>query len=100
MRQRPAATLLCSMRRAVVIALVVVVVVTGLPVFMGMNGMAFCADCGPGLLGPMTCLAALAAAGFALPLLLSRRAGATRYRALRSRLLAHLLERPPQLVTA
>jgi hypothetical protein len=86
------------MRRAVVIALVIVVVVTGLPVFMGMDGMAFCADCGPGLLGPMICLAALAA-GLALPLLLSRRAGATRYRVLRSRLLPHLLERPPQLVT-
>lgn len=86
------------MRRAVVIALVVVVVVTGLPVFMGMDGMAFCADCGPGLLGPMICLAALAA-GLALPRLLSRRAGA-KYRVLRSRLLSHLLERPPQLVTA
>jgi hypothetical protein len=87
------------MRRVVIAALVVVVFVTGLPILMGMHGMAFCPECAPGLLGPMTCLAALAAAGFALPLLVSRRAGPSRYRTLRSLLLAHLLERPPQLVT-
>jgi len=87
------------MRRVVVLALVAVVVLTGLPVLMGMDGMAFCANCGPGLPGPMICLAALAAAGFALPLLLSRRAAPTRSRVLRSLLLAHLLERPPQLGT-
>jgi len=79
---------------------VVVVVVTGLPVFMGMDGMAFCADCGPGVLVSMTCLATLAVAGLALPLLLARWARGSRYRGLRSRLLAYLLERPPQLVTA
>ena len=78
----------------------VVVVVTGLPVFMGMDGMAFCADCGPGVLVSMTCLATLAVAGLALPLLLARWARGSRYRGLRSRLLAYLLERPPQLVTA
>jgi hypothetical protein len=87
-------------RRVLFIALVVVVVVTGLPVFMGMDGMAFCADCGPGVLVPMACLATLAAAGLAIPLLLARWARGGHYRGLRSRLLAHLLERPPQLVTA
>jgi hypothetical protein len=88
-----------SVRRALFIALVVVVMLTGLPVLMGMDGMAFCADCGPGLLVSMICLATLAA-GFALPLLLARWARGSRYRGLRSRLLPHLLERPPQLVTA
>jgi hypothetical protein len=87
-------------RRLLFIALVVVVVVTGLPVLMGMGGMAFCADCGPGVLVSLTCLATLAAVGFVLPLLLARWARGSRYRGLRSRLLAHLLERPPQLVTA
>jgi hypothetical protein len=89
-----------SVRRVLFIALVVVVVETGLPVLMGMGGMAFCADCGPGVLVTMTCLATLAAAGFALPLLLAWWARGRRYRELRSRLLPHLLERPPQLITA
>lgn len=88
------------MRRVLFIALVVVVVVTGLPVFMGMGGMAFCADCGPGVLVPMACWAILAAAGLAIPLLLARWATGGRSSGLRSRLLADLLERPPQLVTA
>jgi hypothetical protein len=52
------------------------------------------------VLVPMTCWAILAAAGLAIPLLLARWARGSRYRGLRSRLLAHPLERPPQLVTA
>ncbi len=88
------------MRRTLVVALVIVVVLTGLPILMGMGGMAFCAECGPGLIGPMLCLAALAAIGFALPRLLATRAGTDPGRAMRSLLLASLLERPPQPANA
>ncbi|MGH9264935.1 MAG: hypothetical protein ACRD1D_09605 [Acidimicrobiales bacterium] len=38
------------MKRALLVALVVVVVVTGLPLAMGMGGMAFCPECGPAVL--------------------------------------------------
>jgi hypothetical protein len=88
------------MRRVVVIALVVVVVMTGIPVLMGgMDGMASCAECGPGLFGPMVCLGALAA-GFALLRLLALWASFVRPPAGRSRLLSDLLERPPQPAVA
>jgi hypothetical protein len=66
----------------------------------GMDGMASCAECGPGLLGPMLCLAALAGAGLALLQLLALWAHFARHPAGRSRLLSHLLERPPQLAFA
>lgn len=82
-----------------VVVLVVLVLVTGLPVVMGMDGMAFCRACGPFVLGGMVCLGILA--GFASVFAAVLRSPVRpRRRPLRSRLLAHLIERPPQLATA
>ena len=85
------------MKRVLFIALVVIVLVTGLPVLMGMGGMSGCADCGPGVLLPMTCLATLAGAAALLPALLRSRFR-RHDRSLRLALFAALFERPPQLV--
>ncbi|MGH9149349.1 MAG: hypothetical protein ACRD0D_00815 [Acidimicrobiales bacterium] len=85
------------MKKALVVLLVVVVVVTGMPVVMGMPGMASCPDCAPAVLAGPTCAVAILAAGVALLLaLLTRR---LRSRAAVVRLLLHpfLLERPPRL---
>ena len=84
-------------RRALFIALIIVVVMTGLPVLMSMGGMAACDDCGPGVLLPMTCLAALVgAATLLLTLLRSRlRCGD---RSLGLALVTSVFERPPQPV--
>ena len=84
------------MKRVLLIALVIVVLVTGLPVLMSM-GMSGCADCGPGVLLPMTCLAALAGAAAVFSALLWFRLR-RRDRSLRLALFANLLERPPQVV--
>jgi hypothetical protein len=82
-----------------VIALVVLVLVTGLPVLMGMDGMASCESCTRGVLGGMVCLAILAGLASALASVVTSRVSPGR-RPLRSSLLVHLLERPPQLATA
>lgn len=51
------------MRKALVVALVLLVVLTGVPLAVGMGGMVTCSDCGPANL-PMTggCLVILATA--------------------------------------
>lgn len=86
------------MRRTLFIALVIIVVVTGLPVLMSMGDMAACDFCGPGVLLPLMCLAALAAgAAVLLPELLRTRLHA-RERALSLALFADFFERPPQPV--
>ena len=84
------------MKKALVILLLVVVVSTGLPILMGMSGMATCQDCGPAVL-MASCTVAILTAGAALALaLISLR---FRYRREPVRLLLHsfLLERPPRL---
>lgn len=83
------------MRRALVILLVALVLVTGLPVMMGMAGMDLCETCDLGVFRAMTCLAVLAAAALMLPIMIGVRFR-TRYQSLRARLLVHLVERPPQ----
>ena len=85
------------MRRALFIALVVIVVVTGLPVLMNMGDMAACDFCAPGVLLPLMCLAAVVAAALMLPALL-RAPLRLQERRLRLALVVSLLERPPQLV--
>ena len=50
--------------------LVLVVVLTGLPILMGMSGMASCADCGPAVLAGATCAMAILVSGVALLLAL------------------------------
>jgi hypothetical protein len=86
------------MKKALLVALVVVVVITGLPVLMGMGSMATCTDCGPGLPGSAPCLPAVLAAGVLLLALMAcsrvRRGSGT----LPHWLLSRPLERPPQLV--
>ncbi|MDQ3571203.1 MAG: hypothetical protein M3396_11420 [Actinomycetota bacterium] len=86
------------MRKALVLTLVVMVVVTGLPLIMGMSGMAPCPECGPALLagGGFCTVAVLAAVAVLLVVLLARR--------LRSfdavfahQLHSFVIERPPRL---
>ena len=86
------------MRRTLFIALVIIVLVTGLPVLMSMGDMATCDFCGPGVLLPLMCLAALVAgAAVLLPELLRTRLHPGE-RAVHLALFAVHLERPPQPV--
>lgn len=85
------------MRRALFIALVIIVVVTGLPVLMSMGDMATCDYCAPGVLLPLMCLAALVAAAVGLPALF-RAQIRLQERLLRLALVTSIFERPPQLV--
>ena len=86
-----------AVKRALFVLLVAVVLVTGLPLAMGMGGMAFCADCGPAVLARAAeCLpAAVLVALVGLTL-----AFAGRLRLIELRLLpllyATVLERPPR----
>lgn len=84
------------MKKALVISLVVIVVVTGLPVLMAMSGMAQCHDCGEAVVS-MVCVLAVLAVGVAMLLLLA----GVRLRpgddSSRLRLHAFLPERPPRL---
>ena len=79
------------------IAVVILILVTGLPVLMSMGDMAACDYCGPGVLLAGMCLLALAASAVLQPELLR-----TRFRLLgrsmRLALFAALFERPPQPV--
>ena len=84
------------MRRALFIAVVILVLVTGLPVLMGMGDMAACDYCGPGVLLPLTCLIAVAASAVLLPELLRTRLRLYR-RAFRLVLFAGVFQRPPKL---
>lgn len=54
-------------RRLLVVALVVVVVLTGLPIVLNMGGMVACEDCAPALVqcGPACAVAPVAAVGLA-----------------------------------
>jgi len=85
-------------KKALVVILVVVLVVTGLPVVvMGMSAMAGCQDCGPAAVGETACILAILAAGAALAFaLLSRRLGSRR-EAMPRLLYGFLFERPPRL---
>ncbi|MFP5377089.1 MAG: hypothetical protein ACLGIO_09975 [Acidimicrobiia bacterium] len=85
------------MKRALVVALVVVVVVTGLPLAMGMGGMAFCPECGPAVLARAAeCLpAAVLVAAAVLTLAFAGRLRLVEAR-LSPSLFTSVLERPPQ----
>lgn len=84
-------------KRALILLLVVVVVLTGLPVVFGMAGMGVCAECGPAVLVGSTCAAAILAAGVSLLVALLAERLRSRGLALRVLLLGFLLERPPRL---
>jgi len=83
-------------KKALVLAVVVVVVVTGLPVLMGMSGMATCHDCPPASAGGPMCILAVLTAGLAFVLGFGPRAR-DHEKMLRLRLHAFFIERPPRL---
>jgi hypothetical protein len=82
-------------KKALVVLLVVLVVVTGLPILMSMSGMATCRDCGPATL-VASCALAILAAGVALHLALLTQRLRRERGALHSLLRVFALERPPQ----
>ena len=82
-------------KKTLVVAVVVLLVVIGLPVLMPGMGSAHCADCGPATLAGAMCLAVLAAAAFAAARSASRRAR-LEPAAHPGLLRAVVLERPPQ----
>ncbi len=77
------------------VLLVLVVVVTGLPIVMGMSAMVTCADCGPAVLA--ACAVAILAGGVAVVLALLALRLRSRPQAMRLLLHSFLLERPPRL---
>lgn len=74
--------------------LVVVVLVTGLPIFMGMGT---CADCSSATLVAAGCAVAILTAGIALVVALVARRLRTQPERVRLLLQSYLLERPPRL---
>ena len=85
------------MKKALLVLFVVVVVLTGLPILMGMAGMASCPDCGPAVLAGATCAMAIVAAGVTLLLALFTQRLRSRAAVVRLQLHTFLLERPPRL---
>ena len=84
------------MKKALVVLLVAVVLVTGLPILMGMSGMAACQDCGPAVLVG-SCTLAVLAAGITLALVLLALRLTRRRESVPLLLHSFLLERPPRL---
>lgn len=84
------------MKKALVVSLVVIVMVTGLPVPMGMSGMAECHECDQAFVA-MGCALAVLAVGVALFVLLAGIRLRPRDDLSRLRLYAFLFERPPRL---
>lgn len=84
-------------KKALVVLLVVVVVVTGMPVLLGMSGMASCDDCGSAVVVGAGCVAAILTGGAALCLALLARRVSRRRSAFRLPLHGFRLERPPRL---
>ena len=82
-------------KKALVVAVVALLVVIGLPVLMPGMGGAHCADCGPAITGAM-CVAVLALAASVVLAAVRRRAG-LESDSCRGRLLGSQLYRPPRL---
>ena len=86
------------MKKALVVALVIVLVVIGLPMLMPGMGVALCDECGPALLaGPLCVLAILSC--FVLAFAVVSQIIRPHRRTHRHLLRASLLDRPPQLGT-
>src|SRR5947208_2413803 len=92
-----AGTVDLAMKRLLVVALVMVLVLTGIPLLVGMAGMQGCANCPPALAAAGQCLGVLAGVAAALALLLSGRVRSRSSR-LRPWPCALPFDRPPQLV--
>ncbi|MFP5318213.1 MAG: hypothetical protein ACLGI2_07950 [Acidimicrobiia bacterium] len=84
-------------KKAFVAALVVLVVVTGLPLLMPGMGGAHCTECGPASAASTMCMAVVAAAAL-LASVLARRRARLDAPPRRGRVAAPPLERPPQLL--
>ena len=84
------------LKKALLVALVVVIVVTGLPILVGMGGMPACHDCGPAVVGPACAAAVLAFSGLFIAALISLIR--PRRQLWLSLVVAQALERPPQLI--
>ena len=85
------------MKKALLILLVVVIVLTGIPILMGGTGMAMCPECGPATVTGAACLLAFVAAALAMLIALQSQRARSCGRSMRPLLLAFLLERPPRL---
>jgi hypothetical protein len=99
--KRRAVTALCRARyggffvkKALIVAVVVIVVLTGLPLLVGVLGMDSCQDCGPALF-PVVWCAVLVTASSGVAVLLQRLR--SREEAIRLQLRPFLIERPPRL---
>ena len=87
------------MKKALIVALVLLVVVTGVPLIVGMAGMTSCHDCGPAVMTGAGCLVVLVSGLGLLALAVSGRV--RRRRMILARyLVAFRLERPPRLLPA
>lgn len=84
------------MKKALVILLLVVIVFTGLPLFMGMPGMTSYQACDPAVL-MASCAVAVVASGVSLTLALIAFTFRSRRQPVRLLLHSFLLERPPRL---
>lgn len=82
------------MKKALVVLLVVVVLATGIPIFMSMGA---CPDCRVTSLVAAGCTVAILAAGVALAVALVARRLRAHRELVRLLLASYLLERPPRL---
>lgn len=85
------------MKKALLILLVVVIVLTGIPILMGAPGMAMCSECGPAVAAGAGCMLAFIAAALAFAIALLAQRARSRGQLLQPVLLSFLLERPPRL---
>ena len=83
-------------KKALLVALVVLIALLGVPMLMSGTGMATCHDCGAAILGP-SCMLALLTAAVAIALSAWSRPAHVLREHLLLLLRAALLERPPQL---
>lgn len=86
-----------EVNRALIAVVVIAVVLTGLPLLMGMAGMPACPDCGPALLAGSACALAILAAGATLLFAMIGQRLPSLDTVMRLRLHPVPLERPPQL---
>ena len=86
------------MRRLLLVALVTILVVTGIPLLVAPGGMTNCSNCPPAVLTSGQCLGVLAGAFAVFAALLLTGRLRIRRSWLRPWLYARLFDRPPQLV--
>jgi len=84
-------------KKVLLVALVVLLVVIGLPMLMPGMGSATCADCGPAVMAGPVCVLAAILTGFALLILVTAQRVRLRRDDLFELLRAVAFERPPQL---